>query len=69
MAEGRQDHISEETLKEIHEAVSSASTSFKTYQLLEFDNEEMVLIALTPDEKHEIQDITIVPDELKSVFK
>ena len=68
MAEGQQEHISEETLKEIHEAMS-ASTSFKTYQLLEFNNGEMVLLSLTTDAKYEIQDITIVPDELKSIFK
>ncbi len=68
MAEGRRDYISEETLKKIHEAMS-AGTSFKTYELLEFDNGEMVLLNLTPDEKYEIQDVVIVPDELKAIFK
>ncbi|TYS17505.1 hypothetical protein FZC78_06405 [Rossellomorea vietnamensis] len=68
IAEGRQEHISEETLKKINE-VMSAGTGFKTYELLEFDNGEMVLLNLTPDAKYEIQDVTIVPDELKSIFK
>ena len=68
LAEGRQEHISEETLKKINE-VMSAGTSFKTYELLEFDNGEMVLLNLTPDAKYEIQDIAIVPNELKSIFK
>jgi len=68
IAEDRQEHISEETLKEIHEAMSG-STSYKNYQLLEFDNGEMILLNLTPDAKYEIQDITIVPEELKSAFK
>jgi hypothetical protein len=68
IAEGRQEQISEETLIKINE-VMSASTSFKTYELLEFDNGEMVLLNLTPDTKYEIQDVVIVPDELKSIFK
>jgi hypothetical protein len=68
IAEDRQEQISEETLIKINE-VMSASTSFKTYELLEFDNGEMVLLNLTPDTKYEIQDIVIVPDELKSIFK
>ncbi|OZM58688.1 hypothetical protein CIB95_03725 [Lottiidibacillus patelloidae] len=69
--EGRQEYISDETLKAVHE-VMSAGTSFKTYQLLEFDNGEMVLLNLhnnTPDRKYKIQDVVIVPDELKSIFK
>jgi regulatory protein YycI of two-component signal transduction system YycFG len=68
MAESRQKHISEETLNKVNE-VMSAGTSFKTYIILEFDNREMVLLNLTPDTKYEIQDIVIVPDELKSIFK
>ena len=47
----------------------STGTSFKTYELLGFDNGEMVLLNLTPDAKYEIQDVVIVPDELKSIFK
>lgn len=66
MAEGRKEHISDETLKKVNEIMSSG-TSFKTYQLLEFDNGEMVLLNLTPNK--EIQDVLIVPDELKSIFK
>ena len=68
MAEGRQEHITEETLKKINEAMS-ARTSYKTYELLEFDNGEMVLLNLTPDENYEIQDAIIVPDEFKDIFK
>lgn len=68
MSEGRREHISEETLKKINEAMS-AGTSFNTYELLEFDNGKMVLLHLTPNEKYEIQDVVIVPDELKTIFK
>lgn len=68
MAEGRQEYITKETLNKVNE-VMSAGTSFKTYELLEFDNGEMVLLNLTPDAKYEIQDVVIVPDELKPIFK
>lgn len=68
MAEGRRAHISNETLKKINEAMS-ASTSYNTYELLEFNNGEMVLLNLTPDENYEIQDVVIVPDEFKAIFK
>jgi hypothetical protein len=68
MAEGRQKHITEETLNKVNE-VMSAGTSFKTYELLEFDDGEIVLLNLTPEDKYEIQDVVIVPDELKSIFK
>ncbi|WP_066072782.1 hypothetical protein [Neobacillus soli] len=68
MAEGRKELISEETLKKVNE-IMSAGTSFKTYEFLEFDNGEMVLLNLTPDAKYEIQDVAIVPNDLKSFFK
>jgi preprotein translocase subunit SecF len=68
MADGRKEQISDETLKKVNELMSE-NTSFKTYELLEFDNGEMVLINLTPNEKYEVQDVVIVPDELKPFFK
>jgi hypothetical protein len=68
MAEGREEHISSETLEKVNEIMSSG-TSFKTYQLLEFDNGEKVLLNLTTNKEYEIQDVVIVPDELKSIFK
>jgi hydrogenase maturation factor len=69
--EGRQKYISDETLKKVNEIMTSG-TSYKSYQLLEFDNGEMVLLNLhnnTPDSKYKIQDVVIVPDELKVAFK
>ncbi|MFC4323096.1 hypothetical protein [Litchfieldia salsa] len=68
MAEARVEHISEEILKEVNE-IMSASTSFRTYELLEFDNGEMVLLNLTPDNKYHIQDVMIIPDDQKRIFK
>lgn len=47
----------------------SGGTSYKTYQLLKFDNGEMVLLNLTPNKKFEIQNVVIVPEEQKSIFE
>ena len=68
VAQDRDEHITEETLKKINEIMSS-NTNFKTYELLEFDNGEMVLLNLTPNNEYKIQDVTIVPEEFKGVFK
>jgi hypothetical protein len=68
MAEGRKEQISDEDLKKVNELMS-AGTTHKTYQLLEFDNSEMVLLNLSPNDKYEIQDVVIVPEGLKSLFK
>ncbi|MFX3673511.1 MAG: hypothetical protein ACE3JQ_03550 [Paenisporosarcina sp.] len=68
MSQGRKDHISHQTLKKVNEMMSSG-TNYQTFELLEFDNGEMVLLNLTPNEKYEIQNVTIVPEEFKSAFK
>ena len=68
VAQDRDEHVTEETLKKINEIMSSKN-SFKTYELLEFDNGEMVLLNLTPNNEYKIQDVTIVPEEFKAVFK
>lgn len=68
VAQDRDEYVTEETLKKINEIMSS-KTSFKTYELLEFDNGEMVLLNLTPNNEYKIQDVTIVPEEFKAVFK
>jgi len=68
MAEGRKDQISDEFFSKVNKLLS-AGTTYKTYQLLEFENSEMVLLNLSPDNKYEIQEVVIVPEELKSIFK
>ena len=68
IAQNRDEYVTEETLKKINEIMSS-NTSFKTYELLEFDNGEMVLLNLTPNNEDKIQDVTMVPEEFKAVFK
>lgn len=68
LAQDRDKYVTEETLKKINEIMSS-KTSLQTYELLEFDNGEMVLLNLTPNNEYKIQDVTIVPEEFKSVFR
>jgi hypothetical protein len=67
LAEGRDAHISEDLLEQIHE-ITGAGTSFQTYELLRFENGEMVLLYLNPDDRYEIQDVVMVPEEMKGVF-
>lgn len=68
VAQDRDGHVTEETLKKIN-GIMSSNTSFKTYELLEFDNGEMVLLNLTPNNEYTIQDVIIVPEGFKGVFK
>ncbi|MGM0790010.1 MAG: hypothetical protein ACQEUD_07945 [Bacillota bacterium] len=67
MAEGRKAKISDELLQQMKVRMSSG-TSFNTYELLKFENGEMVLLHLTPDDRYEIQDVMIVPEEMRGVF-
>ncbi|MGD6878435.1 hypothetical protein [Bacillus infantis] len=67
MAEGRKAEISDELLQQIKVRMG-AGTSFNTYELLKFENGEMVLLHLTPDDRYEIQDVMIVPEEMRGVF-
>ncbi|WP_349410601.1 hypothetical protein [Pseudalkalibacillus sp. SCS-8] len=68
IAEGRNQHITEDLLIKVN-GLMSGGTSYKTYQLLKFDNGEMVLLNLTPNKKFEIQNVVIVPEEQKSIFE
>jgi hypothetical protein len=63
LTEGREKQIKDEDLKKVNDLMS-AGTTYKTYQLLEFDNGEMVLLNLTPNDKYEIQEVVIVPKGL-----
>ncbi|MCA1041537.1 hypothetical protein LCM00_18630 [Bacillus infantis] len=67
MAEGRKAEISDKLLQQIKVRMG-ASTSFNTYELLKFENDEMVLLHLTPDDRYEIQNVMIVPEEMRGVF-
>lgn len=67
MAEGRKAEISDKLLQQIKVRMG-AGTSFNTYELLKFENGEMVLLHLTPDDRYEIQDVMIVPEEMRGVL-
>ncbi|ETI68318.1 hypothetical protein [Neobacillus vireti] len=53
IAQGRKEYIPDETLKKVNDIMSSG-TNFQTYELLEFDNGEMVLLNFTPNENYDV---------------
>ena len=70
-AQGEESWISEEEFIEIKSLLTS-QTSHKTYELLKFDNGQMILIEFAPipqNGEYMVQGIKIVPDELKDFFK
>lgn len=68
IAEEKEAEISTDLLKEINELAGSG-TSYETYELLKFDNGNMVLLNLTPDKNLKIQGIKIIPEEMGFVFE
>jgi hypothetical protein len=66
IADGREHQLSEQVLNQVYQRMSSA-TSFQTYELLKFSNGEMVLLNLTSD--HKIQEVVLVPEESRKLFK
>jgi len=70
-AKGEESWISEEEFIEI-KSVLTSKTSHKTYELLKFDNGQMILIEFAPipqNGEYMVEGIKIVPDELKDFFK
>ncbi|MGM0523974.1 MAG: hypothetical protein ACQER2_08030 [Bacillota bacterium] len=71
-AEGREDIISEETFEGFGE-VSTSGANFKNYELLTFDNGEMLLIEFKPqfdnEEELKIVNVIRVPDDMKELFE
>lgn len=69
------EELREKISKEEFEKMSDISTAGweeRSYHLIEFTNNEMLLVYLTPNKingKYYIQDIKIVPDELREFFK
>lgn len=69
--QGRKDTISEE-LFDAMRTITTSRTVSTTYQLLTFENGEMLLVRITPEEvegEYRIEDIINVPEEMKEVFK
>ncbi|MCA1030919.1 hypothetical protein LCL95_07800 [Bacillus timonensis] len=71
-ADGRKGSISEMEFKEL-KGITTAGAGYKSYELLTFENGEMLLVKLrlTPpheNNKIEIEDVIIVPDDMKELF-
>lgn len=70
-SEGRKNTVSEKIFDAMSE-LSTAGASYKNYELITFENGEMLLVKLTPmtiDGEYKIEDVMIVPDEMKSFFE
>jgi hypothetical protein len=71
-AEGREDIISEETFESFSE-LSTSGANFKNYELLTFDNGEMLLMEFKPqldnEEELEIVNVIRIPDDMKELFE
>lgn len=72
-SEGRQEYVSKEIFDELVQIQQSSlgSVGYQNYELLTFDNGEMVLVNLAPeiDGKVNIQDIIFVPEHMQDLFK
>jgi hypothetical protein len=71
-AEGRKGSISESDFKELKK-MTTAGSSYERYELVTFDNGEMLLVKLriphsNEDSKIEIEDVIVVPDDMKELF-
>ena len=70
-AKGEESWISKEQFYEVKGLLTSG-VGHETYQLLKFDNGEMILVefATMPENgEFKVQGIKIVPDEMKEFFK
>ncbi|WP_405460877.1 hypothetical protein [Paenibacillus sp. HJGM_3] len=69
-SEGRANSV-QKTEFEGFKTLTPARTIFTNYELLRFDNGNMLLVRLTPpneDGEIEIEDVKIVPEEMKRLF-
>lgn len=71
LIEGKRGTLSNETLNEIKKKVTSGA-ELKTYEVLKFENGEMVLLSLSEDlstGEYKIADMKVVPKEMKVLFE
>lgn len=69
-SEGKINTVTKSEFERLH-TLTSARTTYSNYELLTFENGSMVLVKLTPpneDGEIEIEDIKVVPREMKSLF-
>ncbi|AST91302.1 hypothetical protein BC6307_08435 [Sutcliffiella cohnii] len=70
-SEGRKGSVSRTDFSEFTN-LTTAGANYKKYELVTFENGEMLLVRLTPeneDNKYEIEDVIVVPEEMKVLFK
>ncbi|MGY3715882.1 hypothetical protein ACWE42_10195 [Sutcliffiella cohnii] len=70
-SEGRKGSVSRTDFSEFGN-LTTAGANYKKYELVTFENGEMLLVRLTPeneDNKYEIEDVIVVPEEMKVLFK
>ncbi|MEH7239494.1 hypothetical protein [Bacillus sp. JJ1562] len=69
-SDGRKGSISESDFKELKN-ISTARAGYIRYELVNFENGEMLLVRLAPPDGNneiEIEDVIIVPDGMKELF-
>ena len=71
-SDGRKGSISESDFKELKD-ITTAGAGYKRYELVTFENGEMLLVrlGLTPPNENneiEIEDVIVVPDDMKELF-
>lgn len=70
-SEGRKNSLSKDEYLKLQKLLSSDS-SLDTYEVITFDNGKMLLVHLTPEKENDnyhIQDIKVVPEEMKALFQ
>jgi hypothetical protein len=72
LSEGKKEAISEDTFKKFRE-ITTAGSNHRTYELLTFNNGEMLLIEFEPvieeGRDYKIVNVKIVPQEMKELFE
>ncbi|WLD94359.1 hypothetical protein [Alkalihalobacillus sp. AL-G] len=70
--EGAEENVSKETFQQFGE-ITTSGTNFKNYELLTFENGEMLLVEFAPkqdnDDVYKIVNVKLVPNEMKSLFR
>ncbi|WBL17127.1 hypothetical protein [Sutcliffiella sp. NC1] len=69
-SKGRKGSVSRTDFSEFTN-LTTAGANYKKYELVTFENGEMLLVRLTPeneDNEYEIEDVIVVPEEMKVLF-
>lgn len=70
--EGSKDTVSKENFQQFGD-LSTAGANYKNFELLTFDNGEMLLVEFKPkldsEDEYKIVNVQVVPEEMKALFK